>query len=600
MSVTQETARNHIRNFAIIAHIDHGKSTLADRLLEKTNTIPPKHMRDQVLDNMELERERGITIKLKAVRMRHSYDGTAYELNLIDTPGHVDFAYEVSRSLAACEGALLIVDATQGIQAQTLSTYYQAKNQNLTIIPVINKIDLPNAQVKEVTNNLTEMLGFRAEEIILASAKEGIGIEAILKALIDRVPPPQGSEEKPLRALIFDSSYDLHKGVVAYVKIVDGAVKAGDKLFLLGSKAETEVLEAGVFMPDMKSVPLLKAGDVGYLATGLKEVVSCRVGDTVAQYHELTPLPGYRALKPMVFMGLYPYDGNDFILLKKALEKLKLNDASLDFVPESSPALGNGFRCGFLGLLHAEIVRERLAREYNLDLISTAPNVEYQLLHKNGELISVKTPTEFPDPSAIEETDEPWMAVEIFTPETYIGGIMQLCEGKRAQFKNMEYVGSQVHLRYEIPLSELIIDFYDKLKSTSSGYASLDYEFLEFRPTEVLKLDILVAGERVDALSQILVKDRAVAIGRVIVKKLKEVLPRQQFNISLQAAIGGNIIAREDIPAFRKDVTAKLHAADQSRYRKLLEKQKKGKKKMRSMGKVDMPQEAFFAVLERE
>ncbi|PIU69188.1 elongation factor 4 [candidate division WWE3 bacterium CG06_land_8_20_14_3_00_42_16] len=590
----------NIRNFAIIAHIDHGKSTLADRLLEATHTIPPQAMRSQVLDNMELERERGITIKLKAVRMKYIFEEKEYELNLIDTPGHVDFAYEVSRSLAACEGVILVVDATQGIQAQTLSNYYLAAGQRLKIIPVINKIDLKNAQIEEVKKDLVVSLKFKSEEIILASAKEGIGIDEILQAIILRIPPPAGESGSPLRALIFDSSYDLHKGVVAYVRIFDGQVAAGESIFLLGSQAQTEVLEVGIFVPQMQACDSLGSGEVGYLATGLKEVAWSRVGDTVATLPQAKPLHGYQSLKPMVFLGIYPLQGDDFPLLKKALAKLKLNDASLDFAPESSQALGNGFRCGFLGLLHAEIVRERLAREYGLKLITTAPNVEYRVFLRDGSQISIQTPVEFPDPATILKVQEPWMIAEIFTPQEYIGSIMQLCEGKRTLFKNLEYLGSQVRLSYEIPLAELIIDFYDKLKSVSQGYASLDYNFLDFRDTEVVKLEILIAEEKVNALTQIVISQKAPAIGRVVVKKLKEVLPRRQFKVALQAAVGGKIIAREDIPAFRRDVLAKMSGGDYTRKRKLLEKQKKGKIRMRLIGKVDLPQEAFLAVLERE
>lgn len=591
---------NKIRNFCIIAHIDHGKSTLADRLLEATHTIPPQAMRSQVLDNMELERERGITIKLKAVRMKYIFEEKEYELNLIDTPGHVDFAYEVSRSLAACEGVILVVDATQGIQAQTLSNYYLAAGQRLKIIPVINKIDLKNAQIEEVKKDLVVSLKFKSEEIILASAKEGIGIDEILQAIILRIPPPAGESGSPLRALIFDSSYDLHKGVVAYVRIFDGQVAAGESIFLLGSQAQTEVLEVGIFVPQMQACDSLGSGEVGYLATGLKEVAWSRVGDTVATLPQAKPLHGYQSLKPMVFLGIYPLQGDDFPLLKKALAKLKLNDASLDFAPESSQALGNGFRCGFLGLLHAEIVRERLAREYGLKLITTAPNVEYRVFLRDGSQISIQTPVEFPDPATILKVQEPWMIAEIFTPQEYIGSIMQLCEGKRTLFKNLEYLGSQVRLSYEIPLAELIIDFYDKLKSVSQGYASLDYNFLDFRDTEVVKLEILIAEEKVNALTQIVISQKAPAIGRVVVKKLKEVLPRRQFKVALQAAVGGKIIAREDIPAFRRDVLAKMSGGDYTRKRKLLEKQKKGKIRMRLIGKVDLPQEAFLAVLERE
>ena len=590
----------NIRNFAIIAHMDHGKSTLADRLLEATHTIPPQAMRSQVLDNMELERERGITIKLKAVRMKYIFEEKEYELNLIDTPGHVDFAYEVSRSLAACEGVILVVDATQGIQAQTLSNYYLAAGQRLKIIPVINKIDLKNAQIEEVKKDLVVSLKFKSEEIILASAKEGIGIDEILQAIILRIPPPAGESGSPLRALIFDSSYDLHKGVVAYVRIFDGQVAAGESIFLLGSQAQTEVLEVGIFVPQMQACDSLGSGEVGYLATGLKEVAWSRVGDTVATLPQAKPLHGYQSLKPMVFLGIYPLQGDDFPLLKKALAKLKLNDASLDFAPESSQALGNGFRCGFLGLLHAEIVRERLAREYGLKLITTAPNVEYRVFLRDGSQISIQTPVEFPDPATILKVQEPWMIAEIFTPQEYIGSIMQLCEGKRTLFKNLEYLGSQVRLSYEIPLAELIIDFYDKLKSVSQGYASLDYNFLDFRDTEVVKLEILIAEEKVNALTQIVISQKAPAIGRVVVKKLKEVLPRRQFKVALQAAVGGKIIAREDIPAFRRDVLAKMSGGDYTRKRKLLEKQKKGKIRMRLIGKVDLPQEAFLAVLERE
>ena len=600
--------QNNVRNFCIIAHIDHGKSTLADRLLEITHTISPKEMHSQYLDSMDLEREKGITIKLKAVRMHWKDDKEQeYIFNLIDTPGHVDFSYEVSRSLAACEGAILLVDATQGIQAQTLANFYNALNQNLKIIPVINKIDMVNAVIDGVKKDLCQNLGFNEDEILLVSAKDGTGVDKIFPEIIKKIPQPQGKVEDPFRALIFDSIYDQHKGVILYIRVIDGEIGKNDRVKMLATQAETEILELGYLSPTYHVADSLYAGEVGFIATGLKNLSLCHVGDTVTkitnyklQITNIEALPGYRKVKPMVFLGLYPTDSGEFLRLKEALLKVQLTDASLEFAPESSPALGNGFRCGFLGLLHAEIVKERLEREYDLDLLATVPNVEYELKLKSKDgIINIKTPFELPDPNVVSEIREPWVRLILFSPKDYLGGIMQLCEEKRATYINTEYIGDRVKMIYEIPLAELIIDFYDSLKSISSGYASLDYELLNFRSVDAVKLDILIAGEKVEALSQIVVRKYVESKGRMVVKKLKEVIPKQQFQISLQAAIGGKIVAREDISAYRKDVTAKLYGGDVTRKMKLLEKQKKGKKKMKRIGKVNIPQEAFLAVLKK-
>ncbi len=593
--------QSRIRNLCIIAHIDHGKSTLTDRLLEFTGTVTQREMVEQVMDQMDLEREKGITIKAKAVRMLYrAQDGKEYELNLIDTPGHVDFTYEVSRALAACEGAVLVVDATQGIEAQTLANLFLALEHNLTIIPVVNKIDLASARPDEVAHELEQLLNVPADEIIRASAKEGTGTVAILEAIVQRIPPPVGEATLPLRALIFDSKYDAYKGVVAYVRVVDGTLHKTQKLKLMSSGLEVESLEVGVFRPKMVTGDMLSAGEVGYVATGLKNVRDIQVGDTItdADNPVNAPVPGFRAAKPMVFAGFYPVETNDYPLLRDALDKLKLNDASLTYEPETSAALGFGFRCGFLGLLHMEIVQERLEREYGLNLLATAPSVEYHVLKNSGDVISVDNPAEMPDASEIAEIEEPWMHIQVFTPKDYIGQVMDLVVARRGTFDKMEYLDEQrVMLGYLMPLSELIVDFYDQLKSRTRGYASLDYSFADYRPSDLVKLNILVNEEPVDALSMIVHKDYAHPRGAALARRLKEVIPQQLFPVPIQAAIGGHIIARETIRALRKDVLAKCYGGDITRKRKLLEKQKAGKKRMKRFGTIEIPQEAFMAVL---
>jgi len=596
--------QSRIRNLCIIAHIDHGKSTLTDRLLEFTGTITQREMVEQVMDQMDLEREKGITIKAKAVRMLYrARDGKEYELNLIDTPGHVDFTYEVSRALAACEGAILVVDATQGIEAQTLANLYLALEHNLTIVPVVNKIDLPSARPDQVAEEVGRLLGVPVESVIRASAKIGTGTQEILEASVTKIPPPIGDTALPLRALIFDSKYDPYKGVVAYVRVVDGELPKNVKLKLMSSGLEVDALEVGVFRPKMVPGEMLTAGEVGYVATGLKNVRDIRVGDTLTRADQPArePLPGYRPAKPMVFAGFYPVETNDYPLLRDALDKLKLNDAALTYEPETSAALGFGFRCGFLGLLHMEIVQERLEREYDLNLIATAPSVEYRVLKTNGDVIIVDNPAEMPDGSEIAEIEEPWMHIQVFTPKEYIGPIMDLVIARRGVFDKMEYLDEQrVMLTYFIPLSELIIDFYDQLKSRTRGYASLDYSFAEYRTSALVKLNILVNEEPVDALSMIVHKDDAYPRGAALCKRLKEVIPQQLFPVPIQAAIGGHVIARETIRALRKDVLAKCYGGDITRKRKLLEKQKAGKKRMKRFGTVEIPQEAFMAVLKLE
>lgn len=582
----------NIRNFSIIAHVDHGKSTLSDRLIEVTGTVAKDKLQPQLLDSLALERERGITIKLAPVRLKYGYQGEEYTLNLIDTPGHVDFSYEVSRSLAAVEGAILLVDATQGIQAQTLSHGLSALEQNLTLIPVINKVDLPNADVFKYKTQLMETFGFLESEIILASGKSGIGVEDILQAVIERVPPPKQEIGKPLRALIFDSYFDSYKGVVAQVRIVEGQVPANqEKIVFLGTKSLGQVLETGYFAPQLTAKETLKAGEIGYIATGIKEPDLVRVGDTISTDFSTEPLPGYKTVKPMVYVGLYPIDASEYFELKEALSRFKLNDPAFSYEPEQSAALGSGFRCGFLGLLHAEVVQERLSGEFNVDLLATAPSVEYMM----GEEV-IHNPADL-DLSFIKQIKEPWVSLRIFVPQDYIGTVMDLTQDKRGKFVNMQHYGLQVEISYEMPLAEMITDFYDKLKSVSSGYASLDWEFKEFREVEAARVDILVGGEKVDALSAIVYRPKAESFGRRMVEKLKEVLPRQNFAIALQAAIGGTIIARETISPFRKDVTAKLYGGDRTRKDKLLEKQKKGKKKMKMIGQVEIPQEAFLSIL---
>jgi GTP-binding protein LepA len=593
--------QSNIRNFCIIAHIDHGKSTLADRLLEFTGTIAPREMAEQVLDRMDLEREKGITIKAQAVRMRYTAsDGEEYELNLIDTPGHVDFTYEVSRSLAACEGAILVVDATQGIEAQTLANLYLALEADLTILPVINKIDLQSAEPEKVAKEIEDVIGIPREEVVLASAKEGIGTQDILEAVVKRVPPPHGNAGRPLRALVFDSKYDAYKGVIAYVRVLDGAIRDRDRMRMMQTGSTAEVLEVGYFSPDLVNGGSLTAGEVGYLATGFKNVKDCQVGDTVtlAQNPADGPLPGYRPAKPMVFAGIFPVEGDDYPLLRDALDRLKLNDASLVYEPESSVALGFGFRCGFLGLLHMEIIQERLEREYDLDILVTAPSVEYQVTRTNGEVLMVHNPAELPNPAEIAKIEEPVMDISIFTPTRYIGAIMDLVTTRRGVFRNMAYIEEdRVHLTYRMPLGELIVDFYDQLKSRTQGYASLDYTFAAYEESELVKLDILVNGVPVDALSLITHKDKAPYQGRALTERLKELIPRQLFEVPIQAAVGSRIIARETVRAMRKNVLAKCYGGDITRKRKLLEKQKEGKKRLKRVGNVEIPQEAFMAVL---
>ena len=590
-----------IRNFCIIAHIGHGKTTLSDRLLEYTGTIGPREMREQVLDAMELEREKGVTIKASAVRMLYrAGDGQEYELNLIDTPGHVDFTYEVSRALAACEGAILVVDASQGIQAQTLANLYMALDHDLAIVPVVNKIDLARARPDEVAQEIEDLLGIPAEKVIRASAKEGIGIEQVLEAVVKRIPPPRGDPERPLRALIFDFHYDTYKGVIAYVRVVDGQARLGQDMLLMAYDRSFEPLEIGVFRPEMEPTECLTAGEVGYIATGLKAARDLRVGDTItlADTPAQEPLPGYRPVKPMVFASFYPVRGEEYGLLRDALEKLQLNDASLVYEPETSQALGFGFRCGFLGLFHMEIIQERLEREYGPNLVATAPSVEYQVLKRSGEVVAVDSPAKLPPEVEIAEIREPWMRISIFTPAEYIGPVMELVTGRRGEFERMEYLDSErVLLVYQMPLSELIVDFYDQLKSRTRGYASLDYTFVGYRPGDLVKMDILVNREPVDALSLIVHRDQAYQKGSALVRRLKEVIPRQLFPVPIQAAIGKRIIARETVKALRKNVLAKCYGGDVTRKRKLLERQKEGKKRLKRVGKVDIPQEAFMAVL---
>ena len=590
-----------IRNFCIVAHIDHGKSTLADRLIEKTGTLTEREMEEQVLDNMDLERERGITIKAQAARLIYKDDdGQEYILNLIDTPGHVDFNYEVSRSLAACEGAILIVDATQGIQAQTLANCYLALDHDLEVVPVINKIDLPSAEPQEAIKEIEDVIGLEASDAPLISAKLGTGIDDVLKAIINKIPYPEGDENAPLKALIFDSYYDNYKGVIAHIRVMDGTIRTGMKIRMMATGREFDVTETGIFRPDMVPVDELRAGEVGYITASMKDVRDTRVGDTItdASCPADKPLPGYRPAVPMVFCGIYPADGAKYDELKEALEKLQLNDAALSFEAETSAALGFGFRCGFLGLLHMEIIQERLEREYNLDLITTAPSVIYRIMKADGEMIEITNPTNMPDPSGIVYMEEPIVDTTIISPSEYTGSIMELCQGRRGVFKDMKYIEEKrVMLHYDMPLNEIIYDFFDSLKSRTKGYASLDYELHGYKESELVKLDILLNGEIVDALSMIVPAERAYQKGRGIAEKLKEVIPRQMFEIPIQAAIGSKIIARETVKAYRKDVLAKCYGGDISRKRKLLEKQKEGKKKMRQIGSVEIPQEAFMSVL---
>ena len=590
----------NIRNFSIIAHIDHGKSTLADRLLEKTGTIDKRDMQDQLLDTMDIERERGITIKLNAAKMNYkAQDGKDYILNLIDTPGHVDFSYEVSRSLAACEGALLIVDATQGVEAQTLANVYLAMEQNLEIIPVINKIDLPSADVERVKQEIEEVLGIDSSYAIPVSAKEGTGIEDVLEAVVKFIPPPVDTSDKPLRALVFDSAYDQYLGTICFFKVMDGSIKLGDTIQFMATGKKFEVVELGFLNPLRNPVGELKTGEVGYMACSIKEITRF-VGDTITNANAPAdePLEGYKEAKPMVFSGLYPVDNDQYHDLKDALEKLKLNDSSITFEPETSSALGFGFRCGFLGMLHMEIAQERLEREYNLNLITTAPSVIYKVYKTDGTMVEIDNPANLPDAQYRDYIEEPYVKVNLFTPNDYVGALMDLCESKRGDFINMQYLDkTRVNLEYHIPLSEVITDFYDQLKSRTKGYASLDYEFHSYKRSELVKMDILLSGETVDALSVICHKDSAYGIGQKLTTKLKEIIPKQMFEVAIQAAIGGRVIARTTIKAMRKNVLDKCYGGDITRKRKLLEKQKKGKKRMKSVGRVEIPQEAFMAVL---
>ncbi|MCA2667646.1 MAG: elongation factor 4 [Microcystis sp. M114S2] len=592
---------SRIRNFSIIAHIDHGKSTLADRLLQITGTVAQREMKEQFLDNMDLERERGITIKLQAARMDYTAkDGQKYVLNLIDTPGHVDFSYEVSRSLAACEGALLVVDASQGVEAQTLANVYLALENNLEIIPVLNKIDLPSAEPERVAAEIEEVVGLDCSEAIRASAKAGIGINDILESIVQLVPPPQDTLEEPFRALIFDSYYDAYRGVIVYFRVMDGRVKKGDKIRFMASGKEFVIDELGILSPQQVQVNELHAGEVGYLAAAIKTVADARVGDTITLTTKPAkePLPGYTEAKPMVFCGLFPTDADQYADLKDALEKLKLNDAALSYEPETSSAMGFGFRCGFLGLLHMEIVQERLEREYNLDLITTAPSVVYQVTTTDGEIVEVDNPSLLPSPQKREKIEEPYIQVEMITPETYVGALMELCQSRRGVFKDMRYfTKTRTALIYELPLAEVVTDFFDQLKSRSRGYASMEYQLIGYRENELVKLDIMVNGDPVDALAMIVHRDKAYYVGRALTEKLKELIPRHQFKVPIQAAIGSKIIASEHIPALRKDVLAKCYGGDISRKKKLLDKQAKGKKRMKAIGTVDVPQEAFMAVL---
>lgn len=592
--------QENIRNFSIIAHIDHGKSTLADRILEKTEAITIRDAKDQLLDNMDLERERGITIKLNTASLKYTYHNETYNLNLIDTPGHVDFSYEVSRSLAACEGAILIVDAAQGIQAQTLANLYLALENDLVIIPVINKIDLPNANIPKVVNELKELIGFNEDEIIKTSAKTGEGVEELLEAIIKKIPPPKGDKNLPLQALIFDSYYDAYKGVIAAVRIVNGSLKTKDNIKFMATKASYEVTSLTINTPKEEKKDILEAGEVGFVSANIKNITDVLPGDTITLLSSpsLKALPGYKPMKPMVFCGIYPVESTLFEPLREALSKLKLNDASLTFEPETSKALGFGFRCGFLGLLHMDIIKERITREFNIDVITTAPSVIYEVTLTNGNIIIVDAPSTLPDRSIIKEIKEPYIKTSIFSPKEYIGPIMQLCQNKRGNYLSMEYLDkTRVNIHYELPLSEIVYDFFDKLKSTTKGYASFDYEILGYKQSDLLKMDILLNGDVIDALSVIVHKDFAYQRGKAVVEKLKEVIPRQMFEVPIQASLGSHIIARSTVKALRKDVLAKCYGGDITRKRKLLEKQKEGKKKMKQIGSIELPNEAFMSVL---
>ena len=591
--------KKNIRNFSIIAHIDHGKSTIADRILEKTGAITKRESKDQILDSMDLERERGITIKLNAASLTYKKDGTEYLLNLIDTPGHVDFSYEVSRSLAACEGAILVVDAAQGIEAQTIANLYLALDNNLTIIPVINKIDLPNADVEKVKKEIISTFGFDEKDIILTSAKTGVGIDELLDAIINKIPSPGGDENDKLQALIFDSVYESYRGAIIWIRVVNGRVKLGDKIKMLGTQTEYEVVELGKHTPKEIKVKELKAGEVGYLCASIKSVSDVKVGDTITREKEPAPaLPGYKHIKPMVYCGLYPIESNRYTDLKDALEKLKLNDASLSFEPETSAALGFGFRCGFLGMLHMDVTEERIEREFKIDIIATSPSVVYEVIKTNGDVIMVDNPSKMPDRTLIKEVKEPYIKSNIFIPSNYVGNIMELCEQKRGTYVDMEYINeTRVNIHYELPLSEIVYDFFDKLKSYTKGYASFDYELIGYKTSNLVKMDILINGQIVDALSLIVHKDFAYLRGKKIVENLKNIIPRQLFEVPIQAVIGTKVIARSDIKALKKNVLAKCYGGDITRKRKLLEKQKEGKKRMKRVGNVDIPQEAFLSVL---
>lgn len=596
--------QNKIRNFSIIAHIDHGKSTLADRLIEYTGTLTKREMEAQILDSMDLERERGITIKAQAVRSSYkAKNGEEYMLNFIDTPGHVDFTYEVSRALAACEGALLVIDATQGIEAQTLANVYLALDNDLEIIPVINKVDLPSADPDRVKHEIEEVIGIDASEAVLTSAKTGLGIEDVLEAIVAKVPAPSGISDSPLKALVFDSKFDAYKGVVLYVRVIDGRIKPGMKIKMMATNAEFEVTEVGVFKPNLVNVDSLEVGQVGFFAAAIKNVKDARVGDTVTDANNpaAEALPGYRKATPMVFCGLYPVENSDYDNLRDALEKLQLNDASLVFEPETSVALGFGFRCGFLGLLHMDVIKERLEREYNLTLITTAPNVIYQVFRTNGDVELVDNPSNFPDPTVIDHVEEPYVNATIIVPKDYVGAVMELSQEKRGEYENMTYLDeTRVMIHYALPLSDIIYDYFDRLKSVTRGYASLDYELAGYRASSLVKVDILLDGEPVDALSAIVHREKAVSRGRQLVEKLRSLIPRQMFEIPVQAAIGNKVIARENVRAMRKDVLAKCYGGDISRKRKLLEKQKEGKKRMKQVGSVELPQEAFMAILKMD
>ncbi len=592
-----------IRNFSIIAHIDHGKSTLADRMLELTGAVEKREMVSQVLDSMDLERERGITIKLNAVRLNYKYKEEEYILNLIDTPGHVDFSYEVSRSLAACEGAILVVDAAQGIEAQTLANLYLAMQNDLTIIPVINKIDLPNADVPKVKEELKKVLGFKEEEILLCSGKTGVGVDALLNAVIERIAPPKNNKEKPLRALIFDSYFDPYKGVVALIKVVDGKLKGKDTILMMANNTSFEITELGVHTPKEKKLDVLESGEVGYIAASIKDITSVEVGDTITlkENKAASPLEGYKKMKPMVYSGIFPVEPNQYENLKEAIEKLKLNDAALTYEPETSEALGFGFRMGFLGLLHMDIIITRMEREFGIEIIATSPSVIYKLTQTNGEVYDIDSPNKMPNATYIKKIEEPYIYTNIIVPSEYIGAIMELCQNKRGIYKSLEYIDdARVNIHYEIPLSEIVYDFFDRLKSTTKGYASFDYELCGYKESNLVKMDVLLNGEVVDALSIIVHKDFAYNRGRSVVEKLKNIIPRQMFQVPIQASIGSKVIARENISAMKKNVLAKCYGGDITRKRKLLEKQKEGKKKMKMLGSVEVPKEAFLEILKEE